>query len=136
MHTKKCFTLIELSIVIVIIGLIVAGVVGGQSLVKQAKLRAAVSEFKKYKTAVNVFKLEYNHILGDIPNATSYWTGGVTANGDGNKFLLSNPMNEEVRAWQHLSLAGIIQGEYTGTHSGNVTVIVINVPKSSYPNSG
>ena len=132
----KGFTLIELSIVIVIIGLIVAGVVGGQNLVEQAKVRSVITEFKQYKTAVNVFKLEYGHIPGDIPNATSYWTGGVTANGNGNNFLLSNPMNEEVRAWQHLSLAEIIPGEYTGVHSGNRTVIGENVPKSAYPNSG
>ena len=51
------FTLIELSIVIVIIGLIVAGVVGGQVLVKQAKLKGVVSDVEKYRTALNAFKL-------------------------------------------------------------------------------
>ncbi len=42
-NLKMGFTLIELSIVIVIIGLIVAGIIGGQSLVRQAKVRPIIT---------------------------------------------------------------------------------------------
>lgn len=71
----KAFTLIELSIVVVIIGLIVAGVVAGQSLVKQAKIRGVIQNWQKYTAAVTAFQLQYNTIPGDMPNASSYWSG-------------------------------------------------------------
>ena len=67
---QEGFTLIELSIVIVIIGLIVAGVVGGQTLVLQAKIRSQISDFNKYKIAYNTFQLEYNAIPGDFNQAS------------------------------------------------------------------
>ena len=76
------FTLIELSIVIVIIGLIVAGVVGGQTLVKQAKLRSIITDVQKTQTIINTFFLEYGAMPGDMPNASNYWTGAY--DGDGN----------------------------------------------------
>ncbi|MDA0782810.1 MAG: prepilin-type N-terminal cleavage/methylation domain-containing protein [Rickettsiales bacterium] len=89
-ESEKGFTLIELSIVIVIIGLIVAGVVGGQALVNQSKLRTIITELNQFKFQINTFYLEYNALPGDMPNAHSYWpncNSGATAvqcNGDGN----------------------------------------------------
>lgn len=66
------FTLVELSVVIVLIGLIIAGVVGAQSLVKQGKMRAQISELQKYQVAFNTFRLEYNAIPGDFDRASQY----------------------------------------------------------------
>ena len=148
----KGFTLIELSIVIVIIGLIVAGVVGGQSLVKQANLKAVMTEVSQYRVAINTFKLEYDYLPGDIPNAFAYWgsQNGCTnsivvdhisnpngCNGDGNK-RISHWGGEGYRAWQHLALAEIIAGTYTGraaTGNGNAE-IGITVPASKRSNTG
>ncbi|PIR39391.1 MAG: hypothetical protein COV35_02425 [Alphaproteobacteria bacterium CG11_big_fil_rev_8_21_14_0_20_39_49] len=89
--SEKGFTLIELSIVIVIIGLIVAGVIGGQALVEQAKIRSQISEFQKYSVAYNTFKIEYNAILGDFNRASQYWTGAF--DGDGNEAISVNADN-------------------------------------------
>jgi prepilin-type N-terminal cleavage/methylation domain-containing protein len=50
------FTLIELSVVLVIIGLIVGGVLVGQSLISAAAVRAQISQIEKYNTAANTFK--------------------------------------------------------------------------------
>jgi prepilin-type N-terminal cleavage/methylation domain-containing protein len=61
------FTLIELSIVLVIIGLIIGGVLVGQDLVKAAETRATMGQIEKYNSAVNTFQTKYGALPGDIP---------------------------------------------------------------------
>jgi len=80
-HRQLAFTLIELSIVLVIIGLVIGGVLVGQDLIGSAKNRAYVSQLVSYNSAVNTFKIKYNCLPGDCANATDY---GFTGNGDGN----------------------------------------------------
>ena len=53
---EEGFTLLELSIVLVIIGLIVGGVLVGQDMIKGAQIRATVAQLEKYNTAVNTFR--------------------------------------------------------------------------------
>ena len=119
------FTLLELSIVIVIIGLIVAGISAGQSLVKSAQARSVISESEQYKVALNTFRLQYGHnnLPGDFDQANSYWPGcgngaaAVDCNGDGDSLISRGSTAddfEQLRAWQHLSLAGLIDGSYAG----------------------
>ena len=117
------FTLIELSIVIVIIGLIVSSVVGGQALVKQAKVRSQISDLQKYHLAYNAFKLEYGSPPGDLSRASSYWSG--SPNGNGNKRIdaaadAAYIDGEAKMFWKHLSDSGLIEGSYAG--SGTLTI--------------
>lgn len=123
------FTLVELSIVIVIIGLIVAGVTTGSSLVKAAKIRATLQESSTFITAVDAFSLQYNALPGDMTNAATYWPDA--ANGNGDRFIGLTQLyhGESLGAFQQLALAGLIPGSYTG--SGDAA-IGVNVPKSSY----
>ena len=107
----KGFTLIELSLVIVIIGLIVAGVVGGQSLVEQSKVRKVIADVEGIKTATRAFMLEYDAIPGDMRNSAAYWPG--VPGGNGNGILTSG--NESNRFWVHLTQAGIYPGTFSGT---------------------
>ncbi len=96
---KSGFTLIELSIVLVIIGLIVGGVLVGQDLIRAAAVRATISQIESYNTAVNTFQAKYDALPGDIsatnaiafglsPSLAFRTTTGITF-GNGNGILES-----------------------------------------------
>jgi len=124
-NTNKGFTLVELSIVIVIIGFLVAGIAAGSNLVKQAQMRSAISDFQSYQTSFNNFKGQYGLPPGDLNNAFSYWgtdcatslgtfTDEEVCNGDANGIVTTGPTNpntntdEVLTAWKHMELAKVL----------------------------
>jgi prepilin-type N-terminal cleavage/methylation domain-containing protein len=118
---NKAFTLVELAIVIVIIGLLVGGVLTGQELIKQAKLRSLMKEIISYETAVITFKGKYNYLPGDLPNATQLLGYTCTETppspkGDGRIQwdYVHACGGEQSEAWRHLSLSKLIKGSYPG----------------------
>lgn len=125
---NKAFTLVELAIVIVIIGLLVGGVLTGQELIKQAKLRSIIKEFQSYDAAVNTFKAKYNGLPGDLTNAKTIFnytcSNITTARGDRKiEWTWINDCGaEQMEAWMHLGKSKIIKGEYPGTCSGGCNV--------------
>lgn len=124
------FTLIELSIVLVIIGLIVGGVLVGQDLIKAAEVRATVSQYEKYNSAINTFRTKYTGIPGDLAAASSTAFGldpsagahaGTAGLGDGNGLIdgvggaAANQglqWGEALLFWQQLSAASLVDGSY------------------------
>jgi prepilin-type N-terminal cleavage/methylation domain-containing protein len=95
------FTLIEMSIVLVIIGLIVGGVLVGQDLIRAAYIRAQISQIEKFNTAVNTFYGKYQALPGDMGASTVATYGFSTAThnaanpapsgrGDGNGIIDGN----------------------------------------------
>ncbi len=156
-HFKHAFSLVELSIVLVILGLLVGGVLSGQSLIRASELRSVTAEFEKYATAVYSFRDKYFGLPGDITNATAIWgdagstdcttaVGQVfvagTCNGDGDGKINpnspgANMSGEAFRAWQQLALAGLIEGKYTGKAglNSNNYVVGVDAPKSRIANS-
>ena len=86
------FTLVELSIVLVIIGLIIGGVLVGRDLISAAGVRAQVSQIEKFNTAVNTFSGKYGYLPGDISaaSATRFGfapRGSYAGEGDGNSVI-------------------------------------------------
>ena len=77
----SAFTLIELSIVMVIIGLLVGGVLVGNDLIYAASVRAQITQIEQLETAINTFKVKYNCLPGDCANATDFF-GTTSPQGD------------------------------------------------------
>ena len=131
---EQGFTLIELSIVLVIIGLIVGGVLVGADMIKAAATRAQISQIEKYNSAVSTFVTKYGYLPGDIPSTSASSFGFYTGsgcngqytgyrNGDGLidgggasvGFPLQQGIGEVALFWSDLSAAGFTDGAFTGT---------------------
>lgn len=88
MRNNKGFTLVELAIVLVIIGIIIGGVIKGQALVQSAKAKRVYRDFQSYMTAYNTYQDRNNAIPGDASPATGsivatagkFWTDLRTDN--------------------------------------------------------
>lgn len=118
------FTLLELSIVLTIIGLIIGGVLTGQNLINNSTVNAQIAQINQYNTAVGTFRTKYNGLPGDLvdPYATNYGfqpRGTYAGQGDGNGVLQGNCNNTTASGmqqgcgelavfWQDLSSAGLI----------------------------
>lgn len=124
--SQQGFTLIELSIVLVIIGLIVGGVLVGQDLIKAAEIRATVGQYEKYNAAINTFRGKFNGIPGDISatsaSAFGLFSTGMTGGdgiGDGDGLVEGTAgayvnWGEALVFWRHMSDAQLIEGNYGG----------------------
>ncbi|MBN67568.1 MAG: hypothetical protein CMM94_08405 [Rickettsiales bacterium] len=128
---KQGFSLVELSIVLVILGLLTGGILAGQNLIRAAELRAVTTQINNFSSAVHTFRDKYFALPGDMLNAQAFWgaepaascpgtaatpsTSSATCNGNGNGLVnISTDSNEMFRAWQHLANAGLIEGSYSG----------------------
>lgn len=112
------FTLIEIAIVLVIIGLLLGGVLKGQELINNAKVRNIISQQDSYKAAFFAFQDRFRALPGDYSAASGNIPGVSTAqNGDGNSQINASATcaNEAVVAWVHLARAGFISGNFNGT---------------------
>ena len=111
------FTLIEIAIVLVIIGLLLGGVLKGQELITSARVRNLISQQDGIKAAYFGFLDRYRALPGDynaaVPNIAGISTAACNSgNGDGNG-RIETTNNEMVLAWEHLSKSGFINGSYT-----------------------
>lgn len=123
--TIKAFTLVELSIVIVIIGLIAAGITTGTNVVNTARIRSTITDIETIKVALNNFQSQYNAFPGDMKNFASYFSctddGNTTCNGNGDgkiDSVDSSTYKENIRIFQHLTLAKLYPGSYNGVWGG------------------
>jgi prepilin-type N-terminal cleavage/methylation domain-containing protein len=78
---NKGFTLIEMSIVMLILAFLSGGILIGREIIYSAEIRATIKQTDMFSLAYNTFRLKYNCIPGDCPNATDFgFTGGFTIN--------------------------------------------------------
>lgn len=113
------FTLLELSVVLVLIGLLSGSVLVGMDLVRAAKLRAETGLLEQYQTAVHTFRSKYNALPGDLAEEQDVGleiTPGHFGDGDGLVTYANGP--EPVFIWEHLSAAQLIGGRFDGTVTG------------------
>lgn len=109
-NNEKGFTLVEIAIVLVIIGLLIGGVLKGQAMIQNAKVKRVVKSAEELRAAVYTFYDKYGMFPGDENLATS--PPGDTNDGDG---LGTINGTEYYMVFQDLVLAGIIDGTYNGT---------------------
>ncbi|MBA4274666.1 MAG: hypothetical protein C0436_03325 [Alphaproteobacteria bacterium] len=157
---RNAFSLVELSIVLVILGLLTGGILAGQSLIRAAELRSITSDISRYTSATQTFRDKYMAVPGDMNNATRFWARLVnaahcttnsaaavttpgTCDGDGDGRIEQGPAASQSaemhQFWRQLALAGLIEGDYTGlagTGAADHVVIGSNGPRSKISNSG
>ena len=108
------FTLVEIAIVLVIIGLILGGVFKGQALVDSARVRSLSSDVSGIRTAWYSFQDRYRSIPGNFSNAATQIDSAVSV-GNGNGRI--DDSRERAGVWQQLALAGFISGSFDGSQS-------------------
>lgn len=140
---SRGFTLIEMSVVLVIIGFIVAAIITGRDLIKSSGIRATISQIDRYNSAVAAFTDKYGYIPGDILSTKAqsyglYYCSGASSNtiscGNGNGLLQGSTaisptnfatggtlMGENLMFFLHLSQTGLIDGSY-GASGADVTI--------------
>lgn len=153
---NKGFSLVELSIVLVILGLLTGGILAGQNLIRAAEIRAVSTELSRWITATQTFRDKYFAIPGDMRNATAFWgamtncgaaspsgTGTQTCDGNGDGIIDdgtgAGQTGERFTYWQQLANAGLIEGSYTaiaGSGGANEHLANENAPTSKLGAAG
>jgi len=110
------FTLVELSIVLVIIGLIIGGVLSGKQIMLNAQITNTVNAIQAYEAQFQTYKQNYGAMPGDDANATKHFSSaGIPADGDGSNkidgdFNSTTDKAETRLLWADLRAAGLVKG--------------------------
>jgi prepilin-type N-terminal cleavage/methylation domain-containing protein len=116
MNKQTGFTLVEIAIVMVIIGLLLGGVLKGQQIILDAKLKNLENQFNGTTAAYYTYLDRYRALAGDHKNADTYFSGVATSSANGGNGKIegnfdSTTEGEESRLfWLHLRNAGLVAG--------------------------
>lgn len=133
-HQQSGFTLVEIAIVLVIIGLLLGGVLKGQELINSAKAKSYAQDFRTIQSALYGFQDRFKGIPGDlagaatkISNATTASTPGTVGNGQiEGAWNSPTGTDESCLAWQHMRLAGFLAGNTSVDCSDGSAYLQIN----------
>jgi prepilin-type N-terminal cleavage/methylation domain-containing protein len=106
MKSKAGFTLVEIAIVMVIIGLLIGGVLKGQQMIKNAKIKRVNKTSDELRAAIYTYQDRFGYYPGDDPLATTH-TGAAVTNGNGNGQISAA---EDEHVFEHLASIGLISG--------------------------
>lgn len=126
-HSQSGFTLVELSIVLVVVGLIIGSILVALSIIQNARVTSAINTLQSIQSAISTYNQNYGAMPGDDPNATTRFSDpnnlvSNDGNGDGeigNGESFDTPGEaanatdpyESMLVWKELRAAGLIKGE-------------------------
>jgi prepilin-type N-terminal cleavage/methylation domain-containing protein len=135
---QRGFTLIEIAIVLVIIGLLLGGVLKGQELINTARVRALNNNVDGITAAWFSFQDRYRAFPGDYTQASVNLPGNPK-DGDGNGIVgggSANPDIERAMVWMHLQEAGYITGGYDDPNATVANANEYGCPVTVCPDNG
>ncbi|HET9651400.1 MAG TPA: prepilin-type N-terminal cleavage/methylation domain-containing protein [Usitatibacter sp.] len=120
------FTLVEIAIVLVIIGLLLGGILKGQELINSAKVKNLANDFRVIPTYIYGYQDKFKSLPGDDANVTAHVTGGTAATTGGTlgngviegAWNTPTATDESFLFWQHVRLANLAAGP---TNTGDAT---------------
>src|SRR5687767_2928090 len=131
------FTLVEIAIVLVIIGLLLGGILKGQEMITQAKIKNVMADFSGISAAYHGYQDRYRAIPGDDPNADTRWAAvgalpqatkgngnGVVAGTYNNANAACVATQESCSWWDHLRRAGFVSGSGVAQPFNAVTGLI------------
>lgn len=115
LRSNKGFTLVELAIVLVIIGIILGAVLKGQELIYNAKVKRVQSQIRESIAAFYTYYDKYGYYPGDDPGATRWGLNPPSTAGNGlvEGGYCDSSGEESCLLWRHLRYANIISGDPT-----------------------
>ncbi len=114
-RNQSGFTLIEIAIVLVIIGLLLSGVLKGQELINSAKVKNLAADFKNIPVFIYGYQDKFRALPGDdVLASTHVTTAGITITNGNSSGIIEGNWNaangESFNFWQHIRLAGLAPG--------------------------
>jgi len=136
---RRGYTLLEMSLVVVIIAMLMGAIVFGNVLIRNAEIQNINGEMEGHLTAIKTFQDKYQALPGDYSNASNIFSGAFNGNGNG---IVAG--SEEFYGWHQLSLAKLIEGKFypPGSSEGWLSMMIpypipgYNIPTSQIATAG
>jgi Tfp pilus assembly protein PilV len=131
------FSLVEVAIILVLIGLLLMGAVRAQQLILNARVRDLMAHQNAVEQSVLAFEDRFQAPPGDYAEASTYVVCGPNPclNGNGNGRIepgTGGAIREDILAWHHLSAAGFLEGPYQMPSSSITQAAPGNTPANTF----
>lgn len=143
---EEGFTLVELAIVMVIIGLLIGGVLGAQEMITNSQATSTIARVRDVDTAMTSFRDLYRFLPGDLNGAAASipnCTAACAQDGDANGAIGTDPglanadiANENGAAWAQLAAAGFLTGVDPSQATTAVPTAGVTIPEVPLGNGG